>query len=134
MARIIICDDSISFCEMMKDMLLKCSNKRYESSFELKVDGAHSAVEFFDMIKSRNYELVILDIILARDDGWAILSEIRKDKSKSDLPVIVVSAVDSVDLKYESIRKGAVDGFAKPLRGEELKRFVDVVFNLVVDR
>lgn len=134
MARILIVEDSRACSMFVTDLITKYAHQKYESDFDLKIDVADSAIQALEMMKTRNYELIITDIMMSRMDGWALLSEIRKTKSKSELPVVILSAIESDDLKYESVRKGAVDGFAKPLRGAELKRFIDTVFNLITER
>jgi len=63
-------------------------------------------------------DLVVTDIMMARMDGWQLLTYIRKELglNEIDLPVIVMSAVEGVDLQVEYIRHKANDWITKPVR------------------
>jgi two-component system OmpR family response regulator len=85
-------------------------------------------------MRTRNYELVVADLLSARADNADFLRTLREKKPRNTLPIVVVSAVDGIDIRYEMIRAGANDYFLAPLRGTELERFLRVSFNLILER
>jgi DNA-binding response OmpR family regulator len=134
MAAILIVEDDYLWVTMIQDILLDAvkDNPRHNNTFTF--DSANEAGKALLMIQTNHYDLVITDYYMAKMDGFELVHEIRKIKSSAELPVIVLTGVDGIDIKYEALRHGATDGFAKPLRGEELQRFKNVVFNLISER
>ena len=70
------------------------------------------------IIEDDKIDLVVTDIMMARMSGWALLDYIREELELDEvrMPVIVMSAVESVDLDMEYMRHGANDWVAKPIR------------------
>ena len=69
-------------------------------------------------MQDHDYALVLLDLMLPGNPGEAVLEEIRK---KGNLPVIVLTAKDSLDEKVEVLTSGADDYITKPFRILELR-------------
>lgn len=70
------------------------------------------------IIEDGTIDLVVTDIMMARMSGWALLDYIRGELGFDELrmPVIVMSAVESVDLDMEYMRHRANDWIAKPIK------------------
>jgi len=134
MARILIVEDDSSTATFLRDLITKSSREKYNSEYDISYDVADNAPSALQLMESRNYELVITDILMARMDGWEFIKRLRETHCRSMLPIIVVSAVSSVNLSFDAVASGANDGFVKPLKGAELARFVKVVFNLIAER
>ena len=81
------------------------------------VDIASDGAEGLHKIKQRRPEVVILDILLPQVDGWAFLSQVKKDPATQDIPVIVVSILDE---RGKGIALGAAEYLVKPVDKEEL--------------
>lgn len=66
-------------------------------------------------------DVMVLDVMMARMNGWELLDYVRKDMgvTSRELPVIVMSAVEGIDLKMEYIRHDANDWITKPIRPME---------------
>ena len=62
-------------------------------------------------------DAIILDVLLPKMDGWALLSQIKADPVTKDLPVIIASIVDQ---KGKGLALGAVQYLVKPVHREEL--------------
>lgn len=133
MAKCLIVEDDFLWVTILQDTLLGAIKEK-NMGLELSFDVADSSGRALLLVEATHYDLIITDLYLAKMDGFEMIRQIRKTKSISELPIIVITAVTDIDIKYEAIRKGATDGFAKPLRGEELQRFLDVVFNLLAGR
>ena len=74
-------------------------------------------------MQEHGYELVLLDLMLPGISGEAVLEEIRK---KGNLPVIVLTAKDSLDEKVEVLTSGADDYITKPFEIREVLARVQV--------
>jgi two-component system copper resistance phosphate regulon response regulator CusR len=75
------------------------------------VDGLHLAL-------TGDYDLVVLDVMLPRLDGWQVLREIRQ-KGKH-LPVLFLTARDQVEDRVKGLEFGADDYLVKPFAFSEL--------------
>jgi len=75
------------------------------------VDGLHLAL-------TDDYDLVVLDVMLPRLDGWQVLREIRQ-KGKH-LPVLFLTARDQVEDRVKGLEFGADDYLVKPFAFSEL--------------
>ncbi|MEK7439035.1 MAG: heavy metal response regulator transcription factor [Pseudomonadota bacterium] len=75
------------------------------------VDGLHLAL-------TDDYDLVVLDVMLPRLDGWQVLREIRQ-KGKH-LPVLFLTARDQVEDRVKGLEYGADDYLVKPFAFSEL--------------
>lgn len=82
-------------------------------------DGAAGA----DMIEENSYDLVLLDIMMPEIDGFELLSYIKP----LGIPVIFITAKDSLEDKVKGLRMGAEDYIVKPFEVLELLARVDVV-------
>lgn len=80
----------------------------------------HSADGLDGLFKARTetYDVAVIDVMLPKLDGLAVIEEIRRAKIKT--PIIVLSARDSVESKVKGLEIGADDYLAKPFSFSEL--------------
>lgn len=109
MANILIAEDEVRIASFMSKGLRKAGYRTQVAN-----DG-HSATE---MALSGKFDLILLDIGLPKVDGWAILIEMRAQSSQT--PVIVVTALDGIVERCQSLNLGAVDYITKPFRFSKL--------------
>lgn len=67
---------------------------------------------------SKNYDLIILDVMLPGRDGWSILSTLRQ--AGNSTPVLFLTARDSVQNRVKGLELGADDYLIKPFAFSEL--------------
>lgn len=134
MARCLLVEDDFYWVTLIKDILLNAAKTNNKYTRELLFDDINDAGKALTMVNTTHYDLLITDLYFARMDGHELIKKIRETTSSVELPIIVVSAVVDIEIKYPNIRAGATDIFEKPLRGEGLQRFIDVVFNLIAER
>jgi DNA-binding response OmpR family regulator len=82
------------------------------------VETTASAVEGGHLAVDREFDLVLLDLLLPDGHGRDVLTQIRA--AKTDLPVIVLSALGEVDDKVDLLDLGADDYLTKPFSMREL--------------
>lgn len=80
----------------------------------LDVEGFKDDREFFDMLKKKKPDLLVLDLMLPGMSGYEILDTMKSDPKYKDIPVIILSALaDEVDV-VKGLNYGAVDYIGKP--------------------
>lgn len=87
-------------------------------------EGAFTGMEGLSRLRSVSYDLLILDLMLPYKSGDAVLQELR---SFSSLPVIVISAKDTVQNKLDLFHMGADDYLTKPFDLDEVLVRVEAV-------
>jgi CheY-like chemotaxis protein/AraC-like DNA-binding protein len=82
------------------------------------VVGATDAMAAIEHVRTRPVDLVLLDILLPRLDGLEALRELRA--LRPDLPVVMLTAVRTVQSAVAAMRAGAVDYVTKPFSERDL--------------
>ena len=107
--RILVVDDEEDLCEILRYNL---SNAGY------KTDIALSAEDAFAMLKN-GYDLLLLDIMMGGISGVKLAELIRKEYN-NDVPIIFITARDSVEDKLKGFGAGADDYIPKPFSIKEV--------------
>ena len=79
------------------------------------VSTAANGAEALRHIREREYDLVLMDVMMPGLSGYEVLREIRRSHSLLSLPVIMVTAHDSRDHIVKALEAGANDYLVKPL-------------------
>ncbi len=111
---ILIVDDT-----HMNRMLLKSVIKKYIQ--DMNVLEAEDGFKALEILKSMEANVIILDIMMPGKDGIEVLKEIKKDKRLQHIPVIMWSAIDTIDSVEKALKLGALDYFTKPLTEDEMR-------------
>lgn len=104
---LLLIDDDVDLCKLLRNNL-----EMEGYSVCICHDGIGGLKEF----QSREYQLVILDIMLPLKSGYEVLREIRE---KSCVPVLMLTAKDSEVDKVSGLRMGADDYLTKPFGNSE---------------
>lgn len=87
-------------------------------SFEAQCfDGA---APFYEAIKAKKPDLILLDVMMDGDDGYTVISKIKANIDTRDIPVIFLSAKESEGDKVKGLDLGADDFIEKPFGVMEL--------------
>ncbi len=81
---VLIVDDDPDMVETVGMML---ESKGYE------VGKAYDGIEGEESIKNRLPDVLVLDVMMPRKNGYVLCSELKKNKSTSDIPIILLTAV-----------------------------------------
>ncbi len=106
--KIMVVDDDTNICELLRLYLSK------EGFEPIVVNDGEEAVARFDTDKP---DLILLDIMMPRLDGWQVCRRIRK---KSDCPIIMLTAKGELFDKVLGLELGADDYIVKPFETKEV--------------
>lgn len=95
---ILVAEDSITSRTLLKNILAS-------AGYQVKtaVDGADA----FAALKTENFDLVVSDVDMPRMNGFDLTSKIRSDREFSELPVVLVTSLESREHKERGIDAGA---------------------------
>ncbi len=116
--KVLIAEDSYVNLEVLKEAL---SVKNWESI------AATDGVEALEVYKSRDFDLILMDVWMPEKDGLEAtrdIREIEKEKEKRT-PIVGLTAIDGEDDERKCLEAGMDDVIAKPF---ELKEFFDVIY------
>jgi DNA-binding response OmpR family regulator len=113
--KILVVDDETGICDLLKIYFEK-------EGFEVKT--ANDGVEAIQYFKMYEPDLVLLDIMPPKKDGWQVCREIREVSAK---PVIMITAKGDVFDKVLGLELGADDFVVKPFDMKELSARVKAV-------
>lgn len=107
--KILIVDDNKVDLQIYSDVL----------SEKYAVVSVSSAEDAIDILLKNPAEigLIVTDIVMARMSGWELVATVRKHlkKTEIELPIIVISAVDSNELEFNCFKYGANAWLTKPI-------------------
>ncbi len=106
--KILIIDDDSNICEAVK---LYLENETYE------VQTANDGEQGVYMFKTYDPDIVLLDIMMPKKDGWQVCREIREMSGK---PIIMLTAKGEIFDKVLGLELGADDFMTKPFDMKEL--------------
>ena len=90
------------------------------------VDLARDGLDGLHLALNGDYDLVVLDVMLPRLDGWGILQTLRR--SSRETPVLFLTARDQVEDRVRGLELGADDYLIKPFSPRELVARVRALF------
>ena len=106
--KILIVDDDINICELLRLYLEK-------DGFAAMV--AHDGEQALQLSQTSNPDIVLLDIMMPKLDGWQVCREIRKT---SNVPIIMLTAKGETFDKVLGLELGADDYITKPFDTKEV--------------
>ncbi|WP_123053648.1 response regulator transcription factor [Clostridium sp. JN-1] len=84
--------------------------------------AAYSGTEALIYLKESIWNMVLLDLMLPGINGEELLLKIRKN---SHMPIIIISAIEDIDIRIKTLRIGADDFITKPFNIEEVSARID---------
>ncbi|MBQ0072981.1 MAG: response regulator [Prevotella sp.] len=90
------------------------------SKFKFNLITANDGQTALDTIASNNISLMLLDLMMPGIDGYEVLRRLREDEKTKELPVVILSALNSKDDINKGFQLGANDFITKPIIMERL--------------
>tara|TARA_R110000787_G_scaffold71771_1_gene159763 strand:- start:14817 stop:15959 length:1143 start_codon:yes stop_codon:yes gene_type:complete len=109
--KILIVDDNDKNIQVIANLL---SENNYN------VDYALNGPDGLSLIKSQNFDLILLDIMMPNMDGYEVCKRIREDETIKEIPVIFLTAKTDIESIKKAFNYGGLDYISKPFNGDEL--------------
>lgn len=100
---ILVVDDNAGMLELFQ---------RYLADQGYRLIGARDGAEGLSLAQEQQPDVIILDVMMPRQDGWEVLQILQNRPSSRDIPVIVCSVLDDPELAFSL---GAAEFLAKPV-------------------
>ncbi|CAM1355205.1 MULTISPECIES: sigma-54-dependent transcriptional regulator [Tenacibaculum] len=117
MSKILIIEDEAAIRRVLKKIISE-ENDAY------KVEEAEDGLAGIEMIKDKDYDLVLCDIKMPKMDGVEVLEKAKK--IKPEIPMVMISGHGDLDTAVNTMRLGAFDYISKP---PDLNRLLNTVRN-----
>ncbi len=102
-AKILVIDDDIGMTELLSLLLAPTSSE---------IIVANSGMDGIELAKKYNPDVVILDLMMPEMNGWTVCKRIREF---SDIPILILSAMDAPGMVAQALDVGADDYLVKPV-------------------
>lgn len=89
------------------------------------VDCCYNGEEALDYINSTNYDIIIMDIMMPKKNGYEVLKNMRENKNNT--PVLFLTAKDTIEDRVIGLDLGADDYLIKPFHFDELMARIRVL-------
>ena len=114
MAKILLVEDDVAFCTMLKTFLVKK---------ECEVDAVYTATEALKLIAETKYDVVISDVRLPDKEGLEILQAVNQKGERTG--VIMMTSYAEISMAVNAIKEGALDYIAKPFHPEVIMKAIN---------
>ncbi|MGX4685373.1 response regulator transcription factor [Vagococcus sp. JNUCC 83] len=108
MIKILVIEDEKEISQHIRDILTELGD----------VTQVYDGDEALYEVESGEYDFVVLDLMLPNMNGLSILKKLRNDKN--NIPILILTAKDSLENKLEGFEVGADDYLTKPFHRDEL--------------
>ena len=88
--------------------------------YNFKVKKANGGQEALDMIAAEKPSLVLLDLMMPNVDGFDVLAAHSKSEETSNIPIVILSALNSESDIEKALSNGAKDFVTKPILMDKL--------------
>lgn len=85
-----------------------------------EVTTAFDGIEALERIEESDPDIVLLDVMVPRMDGYEVCQKLKSDEATRFIPIVMVTALKDLDDKIKSIEAGADDFLTKPIVKIEL--------------
>ena len=109
-ANLLVVDDERDICKALEFIL---SREGYV------VTTAHSGEEAVELLKKRDFDVVLTDLKMEKMDGIELLEEVKRQNQETQ--VVLMTAYASVESAVNAMKKGASDYIVKPFINEEIR-------------
>lgn len=94
--------------------------RRFLTAQNLEVMEADSGEMMDRVLELKTPDLIILDIMLPKEDGLSILRRLKQSEATKEIPVIIVSGLGEVEIVAQALEDGATDYMTKPICSKRL--------------
>ncbi len=117
-ARVLVIDDEPDITNIVREFL---------EAANYEVVCLNSTKHWFDQLSAFQPDLILLDITMPGEDGYAVCSQLKADPSTADIPVVFLTGKDKDEDQGRSFKSGADMFIKKPFSGDRLLGIVQIV-------
>lgn len=121
LGKILIIDDVVENCDILQRRLDKVG-------YYAKVESDSNVA--METIKSDSFDIVLLDINMPGTSGISLLESIRKDKDLDQTAVIMITAIDDMQVALDCMQKGACGYLTKPFNIDQIRQQINNCFKI----
>lgn len=118
--RILIVDDDRDLCSMLS---------RYLAFKEYEVEVAHDGADALDKVRNNRYDLIILDIMMPKIDGYEVCQRLKIQREYNAIPILMLSAKSTDEDRITGLKTGADAYISKPFEVAELLKAIEDTFD-----
>lgn len=111
MAKILLAEDSVTELQVIKNILK-------EANHEIITAGDGEEAE--RKARSEAVDMIILDVIMPKKNGFQVCRDLRMDAQFKDVPIIMISSKNQESDKAWGVKQGATEYLAKPFEPMDL--------------
>ena len=104
------------------------------SRFDFKMRTAANGLQALDAVRQQRPDLILLDVLMPLMNGFETLEILRANPATADIPVIILSALNSNEDVVKGYNLGANDFITNPIIMEKLVHSVDTQLKLAESR
>jgi two-component system response regulator RpaA len=112
LSKILVVDDDLAILELIKINLQLIGHD---------VVCAEDGIKGFALVKQEKPDLVILDVMMPKVDGFTVANRIRNNEGSEDTPILMLTALGMIQDKTKGFDAGVDDYLVKPFELDELK-------------
>ncbi len=108
---ILVVDDVMENIQIVMNIL-----KEEDYTLSFATDGE----EALELVKNNDFDLILLDIMMPKLNGFEVCKKLKSDDALKDIPIIFLTAKSDIDSVEKGFKLGGVDYIIKPFHAEEM--------------
>jgi CheY-like chemotaxis protein len=89
--------------------------RKYLETNGYEAEEAYDGIDCLEKVAKRIPDVIILDVMMPRLDGYGTVLQLKEQEKTKDIPVIIVTALNDIENQIKSIEAGADDFLSKPV-------------------
>jgi two-component system sensor histidine kinase/response regulator len=123
--KIMIVDDDEAHLQFIRMVILK-------ENFTCDLTLCNNALQALEIIRQSPPDLLLLDVMMPKMDGFQVIGRLRKDPVTKDLPVIFLTSSQETDHVVRAYEAGAVDFISKPINSAVLAVRIQALLQRII--
>ncbi|MCA9979209.1 MAG: response regulator, partial [Anaerolineales bacterium] len=123
-AQVLVVEDDYYLLDGLRELL-----ELYDGPYRLEVNTAVDGQQALDVIRHKQPDLIISDIMMPKLDGYGLLQEVRQNPDWTHIPIIFLTAKGDPKDIHRGLSSGVEEYIPKPYDGDELMEMVTTQLN-----
>ncbi|GBE16502.1 putative transcriptional regulatory protein pdtaR [bacterium BMS3Abin15] len=112
------------------DNILQDTLKKFLSTKGYEVSGAINGEDGVELVKKENPNLLLLDIVLPKKDGFGVIKDLKADESTKNIPIVLLTNLGNLDDVQKALDLGATTYLIKAdYKLEEIVQKIEETLN-----